>query len=244
MVCRYSYPTLRGQIQGLRQQEIKQVMSKFQEKMKTAQMTGNRALMSQANYERKLELKRRGINNLVPMLNLFQIPFLITWFLSLRYMSNLPEIYPQVLSEGLLWFSDLSVYDPYFVLPVLAACSTSLSIVRSPNFARNNLSIPFLAPYIKYLKFLPFASLAITGFFPASLNLYWLTLSLYQLMITQMLYMPYIRRKFGLGGSDRQQPKRAPSFARAVVIEDKRTSGEVMDEAAQSGSKRPVELPK
>lgn len=86
----FLYPTLRGQLQGLRQQEIKQVMNKFQEKMKTAQMTGNRVLMAQANYERKLELKRRGINNMVPMLNLFQIPFLITWFLSIRYMSNLP----------------------------------------------------------------------------------------------------------------------------------------------------------
>ena len=65
-------------------------MNKFQEKMKTAQMTGNRVLMAQANYERKLEMKRRGISNTVPMLNLFQIPFLITWFLSIRYMSNLP----------------------------------------------------------------------------------------------------------------------------------------------------------
>ncbi len=120
--------------------------------MRTAQMTGNRLLMSQATYDYKIGMKRKGINTLVPLVNLLQIPVLLTWFFSLRYLSNLPEIYPQILSEGFLWFSDLSTYDPYFVLPVVAACSTSLSISRSPNFARNNVTLPFLAPYIKYLK--------------------------------------------------------------------------------------------
>lgn len=120
--------------------------------MKTAQMTRNKILMSQANYEYKMGMKKRGINNLVPMLNLLQIPLLLTWFFSLRYMSNLPEVFPQLLTEGYLWFTDLSTYDPYFVIPVVAACITSLSISRSPNLARNNLTMPMLAPYIKYLK--------------------------------------------------------------------------------------------
>ena len=124
------------------------------------------------------------------------------------------------------------MYDPYFVLPVMAACSTSLSIVRSPNFARNNLSMPFLAPYIKYFKFLPFASLAVTGFFPASLNLYWLTLSLYQLMITQLMYVPYIRRSFGLAEKQEGVSKKPTLFAKAMVVEDKRTSEEVMAKTA------------
>jgi hypothetical protein len=49
----------------------------------------------------------------------------------------------------------LSTYDPYFALPILAACCTSLSIVRSPNMANNNMrmSMPFFAPYVKYLKY-------------------------------------------------------------------------------------------
>jgi membrane protein insertase Oxa1/YidC/SpoIIIJ len=120
--------------------------------MKVAQMTHNKALMTQASYDYKMSLKKKGINNTLPMLNFFQIPILITWFLSLRYMSNLPEIYPQMLTDGYFWFEDLSTYDPYFLLPVLAACTTSISIARSPNLARNNVSLPFLAPYVKYLK--------------------------------------------------------------------------------------------
>ena len=137
---------------GLRQKELKGMTDQYKEKMKIAQMTRNKFLMNQATYEYKLSMKKKGINNLVPMCNFVQIPILVTWFLSLRYMSNLPEIYPQLLTDGYLWFTDLSSYDPYFTLPVLAACVTSFSIVRSPNLSRNNVTLPFLAPYVKYMK--------------------------------------------------------------------------------------------
>lgn len=147
------YPTLRAQLQGLRQVELKQLSDGYREKMKTAQMTMNKHLMTQASYEYKMAMKKRGINNVIPMLNLLQIPLLLTWFFSLRYMSNLPEMYHQMLTEGYLWFADLSTYDPYFVLPVVAACTTSISIARSPNLARNNLTMPMLAPYAKYIKY-------------------------------------------------------------------------------------------
>lgn len=120
--------------------------------MKTAQMTKNKMLMAQAQYDYKLGMKKKGINTLIPLVNLLQVPFLLTWFFSLRYLSNLPEIYPQILNEGYLWFTDLSTYDPYFVLPVAAAICTSISIARSPNLARNKIALPIMAPFVKYLK--------------------------------------------------------------------------------------------
>lgn len=170
--------------------------------MKVAQQTRNKMLMQQAQYEYKMGMKKKGISQTIPLLNLLQVPILLTWFFSLRYMSNLPEIYPQVLSEGYLWFTDLSTYDPYFALPVLAAVVTSLSIARSPNLARNNMTMPLLAPFVKYLKYMPFFSLAFTGFFPASINLYWLTLAACQLATTQLMYTNLARRTFGIKTDD------------------------------------------
>jgi len=90
-------------------------------------------------------MKRKGISFGINFVNVLQIPILFSWFLSLRYMSNLPEVYPQILTEGYLWFTDLSTYDPYFILPVIAACASSLSIARAPNLARNNVMLPFLS---------------------------------------------------------------------------------------------------
>ena len=61
-------------------------------------MSKNNALMKQASYDYKLGMKRKGISHAINFLNLFQIPILLSWFFSLRYMSNLPEIYPQMLT--------------------------------------------------------------------------------------------------------------------------------------------------
>ena len=58
--------------------------------MKAGQMSGNKLLLSQAQYEYKMALKKKGFSTVTPMLNIFQIPILLTWFFSLRYMSNLP----------------------------------------------------------------------------------------------------------------------------------------------------------
>ena len=81
---------MRAQFQGLRHIEQKQIMAVYMEKIKISQQTGNKSIKRQADYERKMAMKRKGLNNFIPMLNLFQIPVLITWFLSIRYMSNLP----------------------------------------------------------------------------------------------------------------------------------------------------------
>jgi len=83
---------------------------------------------------------------------MLQIPLLITWFLSLRYITNLPEVYPQIQTEGFLWLKDLSAYDPYFILPLISACLMSLSITYSPNMNKQNITMPFMIPLIKYLK--------------------------------------------------------------------------------------------
>jgi len=64
--------------------------------MKIAQMTGNRALKEQAVYEHRLAMKKVGINPIVPLTNLLQLPFLISWFFSLEYMSKMPGLYPQM----------------------------------------------------------------------------------------------------------------------------------------------------
>lgn len=89
---------MRAQIQGLRTVEQKQIMAVYNQKARISLQTGNKSIRQQAHYEMKMALKRKGISQFVPMLNILQIPILITWFLSIRYMSNLPEIYPQLHS--------------------------------------------------------------------------------------------------------------------------------------------------
>lgn len=65
-------------------------MDRYREKVKLAQMTRNMALMKGAREELKDIQKKKGIDNFYVLVNMFQIPFLITWFLSLRYIAALP----------------------------------------------------------------------------------------------------------------------------------------------------------
>lgn len=99
---------------------------------------------------------------------------------------------------------------------------TSLSIIRSPNFAKKNIQIPFMAPFIKYMKYLPFLSLAFTSFFPASINLYWFTLAGYQLMMTEMMYMKWVSRLFyPTENSDKGKKRKVD---RAIFVAEGKTS--------------------
>ena len=58
--------------------------------MKVSRMTGNPALAKQAQLNFALAKKKKGIDNFIVTINMTQIPFLITWFLSIRYICNLP----------------------------------------------------------------------------------------------------------------------------------------------------------
>ncbi len=57
-----------------------------------------------------------------------------------------------VKTQGLLWFRDLSAYDPYFVLPIISAILSYMSIVRSPSMKNTSMSIPMLTNMIPYVK--------------------------------------------------------------------------------------------
>jgi uncharacterized membrane protein (DUF106 family) len=75
---------------GLKMKELKPEMEKYKQKMQAAQMTSNRGLMKQAQKDFNETRKRMGIDSFLPLINMTQIPILVTWFLSLRHVTTLP----------------------------------------------------------------------------------------------------------------------------------------------------------
>lgn len=53
------------------------------------------------------------------LLPVVQAPVMISFFMALRAMAELPV--PGFLDGGLAWFTDLSVKDPYYILPILSS---------------------------------------------------------------------------------------------------------------------------
>jgi hypothetical protein len=127
-------------------------MAIYQNKIKLSQQTRNLKLMQTAQNELQDMRRRNNIRTADMFINLMQLPLLMTWFFSIRYVMSLPEIYPTVRTEGLLWFKDLSVYDSLFLLPGLSACFSYYNLANSPNLRGGVAIVPIMAQIQQYVR--------------------------------------------------------------------------------------------
>jgi len=63
-------------------------------------------------------------------LGLLQIPFLLAMFVGIKNLLKFPA--PGVGAGGTLWFTDLTYWDPYFILPMLSGVFSSLTLMVAP----------------------------------------------------------------------------------------------------------------
>ena len=57
---------------------------------------------------------------------LFQLPIFISVYTGLREMAELPVA--SMTTGGLLWFTDLTIADPYYALPLMTAATLLVTI--------------------------------------------------------------------------------------------------------------------
>ncbi|CAK7226816.1 hypothetical protein SBRCBS47491_006356 [Sporothrix bragantina] len=151
----------------------------------------------------------------VPMIN---VPFGYGMFRLLRSMAALPV--PGLETGGILWFTDLTVPDPYFILPVTSAGIMYL-IFRS--------NMKYMAPEQQQtMKYVQMAitpiSILVTVKMSAGLTFFFAASSVLQLLQTWLWHQPWLREMKGLppmhemlqGGALKNVPGGAPPAARPV----------------------------
>ena len=81
-----------------------------------------------------------------------QFPIVISSFLAIRNMAKLPV--ESLTVGGLSWFTDLTVSDPYYILPVLASASI-LAIVHVRGFWKkiSSLRETIFTPFLKIARY-------------------------------------------------------------------------------------------
>ncbi len=108
-------------------------------------------------------MKEKNINpikNMMPLL--IQFPFFMSMFMGLRGMANLPL--ESFTNGGLLWFTDLTVADPYYTLPLITSASTFLMFKMSAD----GVNTTNMGPIAKlFVKAMPVILFPITMNFPA-----------------------------------------------------------------------------
>jgi membrane protein insertase Oxa1/YidC/SpoIIIJ len=80
------------------------------------------------------------------------------------------DINPAILTDGVLWFKDLSAPDPTGILPVLGGILSMLNIMSTSTAGGNSK----FRKFSKIFKVLPLISIPIWMTFPAAFNVYWL----------------------------------------------------------------------
>jgi YidC/Oxa1 family membrane protein insertase len=123
-----------------------------------------------------------------------QIPLFIGMFFGLKKVST---YFPEELKVGgMFWFVDLSVPDPYYVLP-LTASATFLILVeigKDQMLRAGGSSVMMLNVF----RFMSIISLPLIANFEASMLLYWVANNLLTCLQTVTLKAPAVRKQFGI----------------------------------------------
>lgn len=145
-------------------------MQLLQLKMSEARQSGNAIESARYAQEMMLFMKEKQLNPLKNMIvPLAQAPLFISFFMGLRAMANAPV--ESMREGGLFWFTDLTIADPTFLLPVITSATLYLTIEIGTDSARLSAQNMNTMKYV--LRALPIAIFPFTMNFPAAILTYW-----------------------------------------------------------------------
>ena len=139
----------------------------------------DRQKMSQAMMELYRKEKVNPMGGCLPLL--LQMPIFLALYWVLMESVELRH------ADFLLWITDLSVKDPYFVLPILTGASMYLLQKLQPTTITDPMQQ-------KIMQWMPVAMSVFFLWFPAGLVLYWLVSNVITLVQAKMIYASMEKR--------------------------------------------------
>ncbi|XP_055378658.1 mitochondrial inner membrane protein OXA1L [Condylostylus longicornis] len=168
-------------------------MQLLQLKMTEARQSGNAIESARYAQEMMHFMKEKDLNPFKNMLvPLVQAPIFISFFMGLRKMANAPV--ESMREGGIFWFTDLTMSDPYFLLPVITCATLYLTIEIGTDTARLSASNMQTMKYI--LRALPIVIFPFTMNFPAAILCYWASSNFISLCQVAVLRVPAVREHF------------------------------------------------
>ncbi|XP_029310638.1 mitochondrial inner membrane protein OXA1L [Cottoperca gobio] len=185
---------VKGQREAAKLNNVMPQISKLNSRLSEAKQSGNHFEFSKAYSDLNLFQKKHDVNPLRGFLvPLVQAPVFISFFIALRKMSTLPV--PSMETGGLLWFTDLTAADPFYVLP-LVVTGTMFFILELG--AESGVDNPNLRNMKNVFRVMPFVILPLTINFPTAVFTYWLTSNCISLGQVFLFKHPLIREKLGI----------------------------------------------
>jgi YidC/Oxa1 family membrane protein insertase len=163
---------------------------------------------------------------------LVQAPLFIGMFFGMKKM---PELYPTEFSTGgLLWFTDLTIPDPTYVLPLICGISFLATIETGKDMMidSNPTSGPMM---VNAFRAMAFVAVPVMTTFPAAMLCYWVPNNCITLVQSVVLRHPTVRNSLGIW----DRPKPIPGMQSDVGFQEtmqnlvKQVQGEPTTEAAK-----------
>ncbi|KAK2143829.1 hypothetical protein LSH36_810g01050 [Paralvinella palmiformis] len=167
-------------------------VQRLQERFTQARLAGNPLEAARLANELMEYMQR---NDVKPFRNLLmplsQLPVFLSVFIGLRQMAVLPI--ESMRDGGLLWFTDLTLADPYYAMPLLTMATFLVTI----EVGVDGLKTGTMSPVMKtVLRCMPFVILPMIAKFPAAMLCYWFTSNVFSLIQVLFLKIPTIREFF------------------------------------------------
>lgn len=156
-------------------------LTQIQEDISNARRQGDYGKILEATAEMDRLYKTPSFRPFQSLLLPFvQMPVFISVFLALRDMANLPV--ESLKQGGIWWFTDLTVPDPYYVLPIVTSVTVFITFKLTTDLSMQQHSLMRFMPVFFPIIVFPF----MIGF-PAALPCYWTTTNFFTLIQASIL---------------------------------------------------------
>ncbi|XP_041376259.1 mitochondrial inner membrane protein OXA1L-like [Gigantopelta aegis] len=168
------------------------IITRMQERFSQARMSGDHIEAARTGTELMTYMQKNDVkvmrNFLVP---LAQLPVFLSVFVGVRQMANLPV--ESMKTGGLFWFTDLTIPDPFYALPLMTMSTFLLTI----EIGADGVKAGTMGHTMKWaMRIMPVIMLPMISNFPAAMLVYWLTSNTFSLIQVMFLKIPKIRAYF------------------------------------------------
>ncbi|KAI8614973.1 60Kd inner membrane protein-domain-containing protein [Chytriomyces sp. MP71] len=151
-------------------QNLKPITAPIQAEMAAAK--GDRAKQMPIVKRLQDTYKEAGVSPLGGLWGLVQMPVAVSAFFGLKSMAELPV--PGFNTGGLLWFSDLTVMDPTYFLPIIAS-TTMLVVMENGMEMQASTNASQAATMKNVFRIMLLVSIFVTASMPAAVFVFWVT---------------------------------------------------------------------
>ena len=208
---------VKAQQNSSRMSHMKPEMDIIQQRMKvldSKDMDGQQKLAKQMQaLFRKYDCNPLKSLMIIPI----QMPVFMGTFFALK---QFPELFPEKLvGQGLLWFTDLSVPDPYGLLPITSALSflAMMELGKKQMMSSNPAQG---AAMLNFFRGIAVVMIPATWNFPAVVFCYWTANNAFSMAQSVAFNSPSVRKSLGIWDPPKPVPGAAPPKGIKEMFDD------------------------